>query len=84
MQTIGQIRVNPDLCGRKRRHASQGKAEAAIRSLIRLGLDRPSEGRLVSYRCRRCLSWHVGHSQRGLPDNAASSRPGISGRVRRS
>ena len=47
--------------GRKFRHVSQGKAEAARRSLIRRGLDRPREGRLVSYYCSRCLSWHVGH-----------------------
>ena len=73
MQTLGQTGVNPDRCGRKRRHASQGKAEAAIRSLIRRGLDRPGEGQLVSYRCPRCLSWHVGHSQRALPDTRGKS-----------
>ena len=52
MLTLGQAGLqklaNPffrhDRCGRKRRHASQGKAEAAIRALIRRELDRPSEG----------------------------------------
>ena len=73
MLTLGQAGLqklaNPPLfdttrCGRKRRHASQGKAEAAIRALIRRDLDRPSEGRLAAYRCPRCLSWHVGHRPR--------------------
>ena len=48
MLTLGQAGLqklaNPllrhDRCGRKRRHASQGKAEAAIRALIRRELDR--------------------------------------------
>ena len=84
MQTLGQAGVSPDRCGRKRRHASRGKAEAAIRSLVRRGLDRPGEGQLESYRCPRCLSWHVGHSQRDPPDSPAASRSGISRRVRRS
>ena len=70
MLTLGQAGLQklanplffrPDRCGRKRRHASKGKAEAAIRALIRRELDRPSEGLLAAYHCPRCLSWHVGH-----------------------
>jgi hypothetical protein len=51
------------LCRGKYRHRSQGMAEAAMRSLIRQGLDRPAEGRLNTYRCPRCFSWHVGHTR---------------------
>lgn len=56
-----QMRVRT-FCRRKRRHPSQGAAEAAARSLIRVGRDRPEEGRLNTYRCPRCLDWHVGHT----------------------
>jgi hypothetical protein len=47
---------------RKRRHATRGVAEAAMRSLLRRGLGRESEGTLNVYRCSRCFGWHVGHT----------------------
>lgn len=47
-------------CLGKVRHRSQGKAEAAVRSLVRLGLD-AGGGELRAYFCVRCRSWHVGH-----------------------
>ena len=82
MLTLGQAGLqklaNPlpfrhDRCGRKRRHVSQGKAEAAIRALIRRELDRPSEGWLAAYRCPRCLSWHIGHRPRHTTTVALAS-----------
>lgn len=50
-------------CRGKWRHKTQGIAEAACRSLRRRGIDRPEEGQLNTYRCPRCLSWHVGHTR---------------------
>ena len=29
--------------------------------------DRPEEGSLNTYRCPRCLCWHVGHTRRAAP-----------------
>lgn len=49
------------LC-RKRRYSTPGAAEAAMRSLIRRELHRPELGTLNVYQCRRCLAWHVGHT----------------------
>lgn len=48
-------------CHRKRRHSSQGAAEAAMRSLAKRELHRPEDGALNVYACPRCLTWHVGH-----------------------
>jgi hypothetical protein len=49
------------MCKHKRRHGSQGAAEAAMRSLIQRGLHAPEAGELNVYPCPRCLGWHVGH-----------------------
>jgi hypothetical protein len=53
-----------DRCNGKIRHASQGIAEAACRSMRRREIDWPEEGVLNTYRCPRCLCWHVGHTRR--------------------
>ena len=50
-----------DRCNGKRRHKTQGIAEAACRALRRRRMDCPEEGQLNTYRCPRCLDWHVGH-----------------------
>jgi hypothetical protein len=52
-------------CHGKRRHLSQGAAQAAIRSLVRRALQCPDRGELNTYRCPRCLAWHVGHRTTG-------------------
>lgn len=52
-------------CVGKQRHASKGKAEAAIRGLQRRGLDEPERGRLHAYFCNRCGCYHVGHREEG-------------------
>jgi hypothetical protein len=57
-------------CQGKRRHASEGASRAAMRSLVRRDLHRPDQGALHVYRCPRCLTWHVGHSSRGISSSA--------------
>jgi hypothetical protein len=52
----------------KRRYPTAGAALAAMRSLQRRTMDRPEEGALNVYKCRRCLAWHVGH--RGSPNDS--------------
>jgi hypothetical protein len=63
-------------CKGKIRHATQGVAEAACRSLMRRGMDRAEEGRLNVYWCPRCLRWHVGHTRRPVQGDAGSRRRG--------
>jgi hypothetical protein len=63
-----------DRCRGKIRHSSRGIAEAASRSLGRRALDRPEEGSLNTYRCPRCLCWHVGHTRRAAP---VAGRPNV-------
>jgi hypothetical protein len=64
----------PSVCKRtgKHRHKSKGSAEAALRSLVKRGLDRPEEGELHVYECS-CRRWHVGHLTG--TDRAAASPP---------
>ncbi len=48
-------------CWRKTKHASQGAAEAALRSLAtREKLKDPTTANV--YLCSHCGWWHVGHS----------------------
>lgn len=58
----GQIRHQAArrACRKKHRHPSQGKAEAHLRSLIRLG--KAEEDELQTYLCPHCSFWHVGHT----------------------
>jgi hypothetical protein len=44
----------------KERHASRGKALAALRSLTRRGLNNAG-GELRVYWHPRCEAWHIGH-----------------------
>jgi len=60
-------------CEGKRRHRSRGAAEAAMRSLIARRLHRPEDGNLNVYLCRRCLTWHVGHTDRRENRNGGDS-----------
>ena len=48
-------------CWRKERHATEGAAEAAQRSLERRDLAKDLETINV-YHCAYCGAWHVGHS----------------------
>lgn len=56
--------INPDTCARKVSHESWALAEEHLLALIdqdhRLGQPRAALG-LVTYRCRGCGLWHVGH-----------------------
>ena len=46
-------------CIGKKRHESQGKADAHIRWMIKR--EKPDTDRLRSYYCVRCHGWHVGN-----------------------
>lgn len=56
--------VNPDTCARKVHHATWLEAEEHLWQLVeqdhREGRSLASLG-LVSYRCKGCGDWHVGH-----------------------
>lgn len=54
-----RARANP--CWRKEKHKSQGKAEAALRSMRRRPENLRDGDRLNVYECRHCGWWHVGH-----------------------
>ncbi len=45
-------------CGGKQKHQSQGKAEAASRSL-----EQRFGEKVNAYFCRYCKNWHVGHGK---------------------
>jgi len=62
-------------CQGKRRHASAGAAQAAMRSLVRRDLHRPEQGTLHVYRCHRCLTWHVGHSSSAISSLVTTVQP---------
>jgi hypothetical protein len=49
-------------CWRKVRHASEGKARAHLRQMLKRAetVDRPET--LGVYRCAQCGGWHTGHS----------------------
>lgn len=49
-------------CWPKEQHASQKKAEAQMRSLLKRGLEK-DETKLHAYECPDCGSWHVGHGE---------------------
>lgn len=49
-------------CAGKRRHKSQGKAEAHVRALKKV--EDPEADRLTTYFCVRCHGYHVGHKDR--------------------
>jgi hypothetical protein len=50
-------------CVGKRRFTDQTEADYRVAQLKRLQLDRPDEGVLHSYWCRRCGWWHIGHER---------------------
>jgi hypothetical protein len=52
-------------CGRKQRHKSLGKAEAALRALARI----QDVTNMHPYLCIHCRQWHIGH-RRGSRSNA--------------
>jgi hypothetical protein len=49
-------------CKSKVRHAEEGHAFAALRSLQRT--DRQIDARMNVYRCGFCGGWHTGHQPR--------------------
>jgi hypothetical protein len=61
---MGAFRLRPEVmrrvsCRRKFRHNSRGKAEAAMRALVKRCPE--DDGKLNVYFCADCGSWHVGH-----------------------
>ena len=51
--------LNTKQCGRKQRHGSRGKAEAALRSYAQ-AFPQKAKG-MHAYLCDVCGGWHVGH-----------------------
>lgn len=51
-------------CLGKTGHATPGAAAAALRSLVKRGLDRPEHGDNHVYQCPRCLKYHTGHQRK--------------------
>jgi hypothetical protein len=56
---INWRRVYKGQCGRKTRHSSRGKAEAAQRAYEQ-AFPNKAEGLRV-YECLICKGWHLGH-----------------------
>lgn len=50
-------------CWRKERHPSRGKAEAALRSLLKRLEGCKAPAQLNVYQCPHCRMWHTGHGQ---------------------
>lgn len=50
-------------CYGKERHDSEGAAQSAVRASLRRDETCREGERLQTYRCRRCLGWHVGHGR---------------------
>lgn len=48
-------------CWRKEKHPNRGRAEAAMRSLLRQDKARDTDT-INAYQCPYCREWHVGHS----------------------
>jgi hypothetical protein len=46
---------------RKHRHPSRGKAEAQLRSVIKVRPEYAAQGRV--YPCGQCAGWHVGRQR---------------------
>jgi hypothetical protein len=55
------LRALSNPCWRKEKHQSQGKAEAALRSMRRQSEWLRDGDRLNVYQCVHCRQWHVGH-----------------------
>lgn len=61
MTRIGDlVDIGQRPCWKKERHATPGKADAAMRSLLKQGLEKDAS-RINVYQCEHCGSWHVGH-----------------------
>lgn len=52
-------------CWPKEQHRTQGAAEAAMRSLLKRGLEKDAE-KLHAYLCPFCKFWHTGHGLGGV------------------
>ena len=60
MASISKAAIYHHSCRRKLRHPSEGKAQAAARSLNKYYGSR----RFEVYFCAGCKGWHVGRKQR--------------------
>ena len=66
LRDIPALRALARRCWPKEQHASKGIADAAMRSLLKRGLEKDAK-RIHSYECPFCGSWHTGHERREEP-----------------